>query len=145
MIEVDQNMLALITCATGQLEVDDEFTSQPSSCCTCRYQRVYNPEQTFSVMEPGHAGTCAEGTGVRATVQETARGRNCVVAANAGFFNTTTGQCLGERHILVVFVLVVLSFDMCLCSHSIYVAFCLFVSLSVSVCLCATLSLPMRE
>ena len=78
---------------------------------------MYNPERTLSVVEPGHAGTCEEGTGVRVTVQETARGRNCVAAANAGFFNTSTGQCLGERHNsldLVIFVLYV----GCLCSHS---------------------------
>lgn len=61
-----------------------------------RFQRVYNPERTFSILEPDHQGSCEESTGVRALVQETANKNQCVFAANAGFFNTHTGKCLGN-------------------------------------------------
>lgn len=61
-----------------------------------RYQRVHNPLRTFSILEPRRPGSCQVGKGDRATVQETAATRNCIVAANAGFFNTHTGACLGN-------------------------------------------------
>ncbi|KAK7481658.1 hypothetical protein BaRGS_00027031 [Batillaria attramentaria] len=63
---------------------------------TLRFQRVYNPRSTFSVMEPEHPGSCGEEKDVRASVQETAATRDCVVATNAGFFDTHTGACLGN-------------------------------------------------
>lgn len=62
-----------------------------------RYQRVFNPLQTFSILEPKHPGTCRNGSQQKATVQESAMSRNCIVAANGGFFNTHTGECLGEN------------------------------------------------
>ncbi|PVD20375.1 hypothetical protein C0Q70_18529 [Pomacea canaliculata] len=61
-----------------------------------RYQRVFNPLQTFSILEPKHPGTCRNGSQQKATVQESAMSRNCIVAANGGFFNTHTGECLGN-------------------------------------------------
>ena len=119
---------------------------------------MYNPERTLSVVEPGHAGTCEEGTGVRVTVQETARGRNCVAAANAGFFNTSTGQCLGERHnsgfrlsyfctvcrmSLFTFLLVVLCcFFYCSPPPPPHLALSLHPPTLLSACLCLILSKP---
>ncbi|CAL1544365.1 unnamed protein product [Lymnaea stagnalis] len=60
------------------------------------HQIVNNPLSTFSVLEPGHPGTCQNGTGERFTVVASAQRKQCLVAANAGFFNTATGQCLGN-------------------------------------------------
>lgn len=68
------------------------------------FQRVYNPLKTFSVLEPLQPGTCMPGKAMRATVQETSRTRNCIVAANAGFFNTTSGECLGENKIIILYL-----------------------------------------
>ncbi|KAL8615311.1 hypothetical protein ACOMHN_038050 [Nucella lapillus] len=61
-----------------------------------RFQRVYNPERTLSVVEPGHRGSCEETKGVRVRVQDMASHNQCVFAANAGYFNTHTGKCLGN-------------------------------------------------
>ncbi|XP_076470392.1 N-acetylglucosamine-1-phosphodiester alpha-N-acetylglucosaminidase-like [Babylonia areolata] len=61
-----------------------------------RFQRVYNPQRTLSVLEPRHHGSCEESPRVRATVQETASKNQCVFAANAGFFDTHSGECLGN-------------------------------------------------
>ena len=53
-----------------------------------------NPARTLTVMEPGGRGGCENRT--RSTVRETARTQQCVLATNAGFYNTTTDECLGE-------------------------------------------------
>uniref|UniRef100_A0A8C3KL32 N-acetylglucosamine-1-phosphodiester alpha-N-acetylglucosaminidase n=1 Tax=Calidris pygmaea TaxID=425635 RepID=A0A8C3KL32_9CHAR len=55
---------------------------------------VRNPLRTFSVLEPGGAGGCQAQR--RATVEETARLRKCLVAQNGGYFNMETGECLGN-------------------------------------------------
>ncbi|XP_064610532.1 N-acetylglucosamine-1-phosphodiester alpha-N-acetylglucosaminidase-like [Liolophura sinensis] len=57
---------------------------------------VNNPVQTVAVLEPLHQGTCQKGGAERATVIKSAEQRNCLVAINAGFFNTKTGECLGN-------------------------------------------------
>ncbi|BFZ19226.1 hypothetical protein BsWGS_22265 [Bradybaena similaris] len=60
------------------------------------HQIVNNPLTTWSVLEPGHPGTCQNGSAERATVQTSSQQKQCLVAANAGFFNTHTGECLGN-------------------------------------------------
>ncbi|MBZ3879562.1 N-acetylglucosamine-1-phosphodiester alpha-N-acetylglucosaminidase [Sciurus carolinensis] len=56
--------------------------------------RVAAPLRTFSVLEPGGSGGCAERR--RTTVEETARAAGCRVAQNGGFFRMNTGECLGN-------------------------------------------------
>ncbi|ESO95068.1 hypothetical protein LOTGIDRAFT_188920, partial [Lottia gigantea] len=63
---------------------------------TIRYQRVDFPLNTLSVLEPGEPGTCREGHGTRSITSKTALSGNCIVGVNGGFFNTTTGACLGN-------------------------------------------------
>lgn len=55
---------------------------------------IEDPMRTFSVLEPGQPGGCSRNS--RATVQESARQRNCHLAANAGYFRTRNGVCLGN-------------------------------------------------
>ncbi|KAM9851820.1 N-acetylglucosamine-1-phosphodiester alpha-N-acetylglucosaminidase [Aulostomus maculatus] len=55
---------------------------------------VHDPLRTVSVLEPGGPGGC--GMNQRATVEETAESAGCLYAQNAGFFNTTRGECLGN-------------------------------------------------
>ncbi|NWR44126.1 NAGPA acetylglucosaminidase, partial [Regulus satrapa] len=55
---------------------------------------VRNPLRTVSVLEPGGAGGCLARR--RATVEETAKLRECLVAQNGGYFNMVTGECLGN-------------------------------------------------
>ena len=56
--------------------------------------RINNPHETVSILEPGKRGGCDKN--YMTTVEETARNAKCIVATNAGFFNTTSGACLGE-------------------------------------------------
>ncbi|XP_029929050.1 N-acetylglucosamine-1-phosphodiester alpha-N-acetylglucosaminidase-like [Myripristis murdjan] len=55
---------------------------------------VHDPLRTVSVLEPGGPGGC--GMNYRALVEETARAAGCLYAQNAGFFNTRSGECLGN-------------------------------------------------
>lgn len=55
---------------------------------------VYNPLRTVSVLEPGGPGGCEMRQ--RASVPETAEAAACLYAQNAGFFSTSTGECLGN-------------------------------------------------
>lgn len=55
---------------------------------------VNNPLKTFSVLEPAKIGGCEDQ--VRSTVIESGKQKNCLVAVNAGFFNTHNGSCLGN-------------------------------------------------
>ena len=55
---------------------------------------VNNPLSTVSVLEPGSIGGCEDQ--MRSTVVESAKQKNCLVAINAGFFNTHNGSCLGN-------------------------------------------------
>eukprot|EP00794_Sanderia_malayensis_P011266 gene11266-12446_t len=57
---------------------------------------VNNPLQTFSIIYPNNKLSCDENFGERDSVSTTARSSNCIVATNAGFFNTHTGGCLGN-------------------------------------------------
>ncbi|WAR13324.1 NAGPA-like protein [Mya arenaria] len=57
---------------------------------------VANPLKTLSVYEPGMEGTCRNGSFQPTTVKDSAEKRNCVLATNAGLFNTHTGACLGN-------------------------------------------------
>ncbi|XP_075445461.1 N-acetylglucosamine-1-phosphodiester alpha-N-acetylglucosaminidase isoform X2 [Ascaphus truei] len=55
---------------------------------------VNNPLRTFSVLEPGGTGGCSKN--LTATVEETVTYGKCIVAQNGGYFNTSTGTCLGN-------------------------------------------------
>uniref|UniRef100_H2ZY59 N-acetylglucosamine-1-phosphodiester alpha-N-acetylglucosaminidase n=1 Tax=Latimeria chalumnae TaxID=7897 RepID=H2ZY59_LATCH len=55
---------------------------------------VNNPSRTVSVLEPGRPGGCSQK--LTRTVEETAKYRKCLVAQNGGYFNTVTGECLGN-------------------------------------------------
>lgn len=55
---------------------------------------VHDPLRTVSVLEPGGPGGC--GMKQKASVEETAEAAGCLYAQNAGFFHTSTGQCLGN-------------------------------------------------
>ncbi|KAI0215481.1 N-acetylglucosamine-1-phosphodiester alpha-N-acetylglucosaminidase [Lamellibrachia satsuma] len=58
------------------------------------YFRVTNPDKTVSVLEPRESHGCDYD--IRETVEETSRKRNCLAAVNAGFFNMTSGACIGN-------------------------------------------------
>lgn len=61
------------------------------------YQLVTNPWHTLSVLEPGKKNGCnMAGSGITATVAESAQQMNCLLAMNAGFFNRQTGECFGN-------------------------------------------------
>ncbi|KAM7382860.1 hypothetical protein PAMP_002558 [Pampus punctatissimus] len=55
---------------------------------------VQDPLRTLSVLEPGGPGGCEKSH--RKTVVETAETAGCLYALNAGFFNTTSDECLGN-------------------------------------------------
>ncbi|NWI89139.1 NAGPA acetylglucosaminidase, partial [Pitta sordida] len=55
---------------------------------------VRSPLRTLSVLEPGGAGGCRGHR--RVPVEETAKLGGCLVAQNGGYFNMTTGECLGN-------------------------------------------------
>nr|XP_061790108.1 N-acetylglucosamine-1-phosphodiester alpha-N-acetylglucosaminidase-like [Nerophis lumbriciformis] len=55
---------------------------------------VNDPLRTVSVLEPGRPGGCDRHK--FASVEESARAGRCLYAQNAGFFNTQTGECLGN-------------------------------------------------
>ncbi|XP_060601860.1 N-acetylglucosamine-1-phosphodiester alpha-N-acetylglucosaminidase-like [Ruditapes philippinarum] len=59
---------------------------------------IHNPMKTFSVYEPLHEGTCKlrDKTINLAKVQVTAESKRCLVATNAGLFNTHNGACYGN-------------------------------------------------
>ncbi|XP_033755064.1 N-acetylglucosamine-1-phosphodiester alpha-N-acetylglucosaminidase-like [Pecten maximus] len=61
------------------------------------YTIVNNPYKSLSVLEPLKQGGCRDGkAGDRATVVKSAEQMKCMVAINAGLFNTTSGSCLGN-------------------------------------------------
>lgn len=55
---------------------------------------INNPFLTVSVLEPETDNGCEKD--LRATVLESAKQEQCIVAINAGFFNTTSGACKGR-------------------------------------------------
>lgn len=55
---------------------------------------VSDPLRTLSVLEPGGPGGC--GMNRVAPVEESARSEGCLFAQNAGFFSTSSKQCLGN-------------------------------------------------
>ncbi len=57
---------------------------------------INHPEKTLSFLEPQKEGGCAEN--MRARVQDTSMSyrQHCIIASNAGFFNTTDGSCIGQ-------------------------------------------------
>ncbi|PRD34502.1 UNVERIFIED_CONTAM: Neurogenic locus Notch protein-acetylglucosamine-1-phosphodiester alpha-N-acetylglucosaminidase [Trichonephila clavipes] len=58
------------------------------------YVIVFNPIKTLSVLEPDQPGGCS--LNIRQTVAATSKKNNCVVAINAGYFDTKDGKCLGN-------------------------------------------------
>ncbi|GFR87745.1 N-acetylglucosamine-1-phosphodiester alpha-N-acetylglucosaminidase-like [Elysia marginata] len=62
-------------------------------------QIITRPLDTLSILEPRHRGACTyHRYGMRrlVTVRETAAQDDCLLAINAGFFNSQTGACLGN-------------------------------------------------
>lgn len=68
------------------------------------YAIVNNPLETVSVVEPEFDGSCQEGNDSRRTVLETSSRKQCLLAVNAGFFNTKNGQCLGEFYMNIPYL-----------------------------------------
>lgn len=67
---------------------------------TIYYQLIKYPWQTLSVLEPLEANSCDnKNSSVRATVLDSAKRMNCLAASNAGFFNTHTGECVGNTEL----------------------------------------------
>ncbi|XP_077431138.1 N-acetylglucosamine-1-phosphodiester alpha-N-acetylglucosaminidase [Vanacampus margaritifer] len=66
----------------------------PNRIVTGHFTVVRDPLRTLSVLEPGRPGGC--GSRRLSTVEETSRAAGCVYAQNGGYFNTHTGQCLGN-------------------------------------------------
>ncbi|XP_045192080.2 N-acetylglucosamine-1-phosphodiester alpha-N-acetylglucosaminidase-like [Mercenaria mercenaria] len=57
---------------------------------------VHNPVKTVSVYEPLHEGTCKFRNKTLAKVKTTAEPKHCLLATNAGLFNTHNGACYGN-------------------------------------------------
>ncbi|XP_030638393.1 N-acetylglucosamine-1-phosphodiester alpha-N-acetylglucosaminidase [Chanos chanos] len=55
---------------------------------------VHNPLRTLSILEPGGPGGCDRA--YRELVENTAKIKKCLFAQNAGYFNTHSGECLGN-------------------------------------------------
>lgn len=55
---------------------------------------VLDPLRSVSILEPGGPGGCERNH--RDLVELTAKTRKCLIAQNGGYFNTHTGQCLGN-------------------------------------------------
>lgn len=55
---------------------------------------VHNPLKTVSVVEPGGPGGC--NIKRRVSVVDTAKAAGCLYAQNGGFFNTQSGECIGN-------------------------------------------------
>ncbi|KAM6968103.1 N-acetylglucosamine-1-phosphodiester alpha-N-acetylglucosaminidase [Aplochiton taeniatus] len=55
---------------------------------------VHDPLRSVSVLEPGGPGGC--GANRTARVEDTAKLGACLFAQNGGFFNTSSGKCLGN-------------------------------------------------
>ncbi|XP_061530736.1 N-acetylglucosamine-1-phosphodiester alpha-N-acetylglucosaminidase isoform X2 [Phycodurus eques] len=66
----------------------------PGRVVTGHFTVVHDPLRTLSVLEPSRPGGCSSYR--LATVEETSQAAGCLYAQNAGFFNTHTGQCLGN-------------------------------------------------
>ncbi|XP_037129930.1 N-acetylglucosamine-1-phosphodiester alpha-N-acetylglucosaminidase [Syngnathus acus] len=66
----------------------------PGRVGTAHFTVVHDPLRTLSVLEPGRPGGCANYT--LSTVEATSRAPGCLYAQNGGFFDTRTGQCLGN-------------------------------------------------
>ena len=64
---------------------------------TGHYFVVTHPLEMLSVLEPDQPGGCAKRK--RATVGKSIQQRKCILATNAGFFNTTTDACIGRFYI----------------------------------------------
>ena len=55
---------------------------------------ISDPSKTVTVLEPKEAGGCQNS--LVATVTESAKQKECILAVNAGFFNVTSGACIGK-------------------------------------------------
>lgn len=59
---------------------------------------VHDPERTVSVYEPMEDGTCSNN--ITASVPDSSKNRNCILATNAGFFIPKSGTCLGWFYVV---------------------------------------------
>lgn len=60
------------------------------------YIIISDPLKTLSVLEADQAGGC--NLTIKQTVSETSKKGNCILALNAGFFDTKRGICYGIFH-----------------------------------------------
>ena len=60
---------------------------------------ISEPDKTLSILEPLRAGGCEDE--IVATVSETAKQKDCIVAVNAGFYNTTSHACYGRQEFIL--------------------------------------------
>lgn len=58
------------------------------------YIIISDPVKTLSVLEPDQAGGC--NLNIRQTVSHTSTKGNCLLAVNAGYFDTKKGTCYGN-------------------------------------------------
>ncbi|XP_055933839.1 N-acetylglucosamine-1-phosphodiester alpha-N-acetylglucosaminidase-like [Argiope bruennichi] len=74
--------------------VKELTNSFPRRTVRGHYVLVSNPLKTLSVLEPDQPGGCS--LNIRQTVSATSKKHKCTVAINAGYFDTTSGKCLGN-------------------------------------------------
>eukprot|EP00116_Pleurobrachia_bachei_P002899 sb/3463161/ len=76
---------------------DDIAGSNPHRFAYGHMAVVSNPRDTLSIYEPSGNDSCtAQPWTKQRLLTKTAANHNCIYATNGGFFNTTTGNCLGN-------------------------------------------------
>ncbi|CAH1801154.1 unnamed protein product [Owenia fusiformis] len=79
--------------------IETKYFTTPNEISQGHVTFVQDPARHVSVLEPGKEGGCTaenDGNYTRATVAKSGERKKCLVAVNAGFFNTTTGDCYGN-------------------------------------------------
>lgn len=56
-----------------------------------------DPLNTLSVLEPDQSGGCS--LNIRQSVSNTSKKGNCILALNAGYFDTKKGSCYGNLYL----------------------------------------------
>lgn len=77
---------------------DDIPNSYPHRFAYGHVAVVSNPRDTLSFYEPDVIGSCTSNPTTQHVLTESVKQHNCIYASNGGFFNTTTGNCLGNMY-----------------------------------------------
>ncbi|KAL5267294.1 hypothetical protein ACHWQZ_G004363 [Mnemiopsis leidyi] len=77
---------------------DDIPGSSPHRFAYGHVAVVASPRDTLSVYEPDIQGSCTAEHTTQHFLSDSAPLHNCIYATNAGFFNLTTGNCLGNLY-----------------------------------------------